>query len=102
MRKRARVSDFKVNMQICRVYSKIARNLETINKKQDKNDQKVFRDKNFIQRNAEFVIRSKNVRISCVYETHAIRPLFTSFHDQKIVQCNAGMILKTVVRSPDQ
>ena len=57
--KRARVSDFKVNMQICHIYSKVARNLKTINKKQDKNDQKVFRDRNFIQRNSKFDVRSK-------------------------------------------
>ena len=46
------VSDFKVNMQTCQVYLKIARYLKTINKKQDKYDQKVFRDKNFIQRSS--------------------------------------------------
>ena len=57
--KRARVSYFKVNMQICQVYSKIARYLKTIKKKQDNIDKKGFRDKNFIQRNAKFDVRSK-------------------------------------------
>ena len=47
-------------MEIFQVYSKIVRYLKTINKKQDKNDQKVFRDKNLnIQRNAKFAVRSK-------------------------------------------
>ena len=37
-----------MNMQICRVYGKIARYLKTTNKKQKKNDQQVFGDENFI------------------------------------------------------
>ena len=53
------ISDFKVNMQISQVYSKIARYLTTIKKKQDNIDKKGFRDKNFIQRNAKFDVRSK-------------------------------------------
>ena len=57
--KRARVSDFKVNMQICQVHWKIARYLTTMKKKQDNIDKKGFRDKNFIQRNAKFDVRSK-------------------------------------------
>ena len=53
------VSDFKVNMQICWVHGKIARYLKTMNKKQEKNDQQVFGDENFIQGSDKFAVRSK-------------------------------------------
>ena len=59
MCKRASLSDFKVNMQICQFHEKIARYFKTMNKKQEKNDQQVFGDKNFIQRSDKFAIRSK-------------------------------------------
>lgn len=46
-------------MQICEIYSKITHYSKTINEKQDKNDQKVFREKKIIQRNAKVAVRSK-------------------------------------------
>ena len=46
----------------CRVHGKIARYLKTMNKKQQKNDQQVFGDENFInfiQGSDKFAVRSK-------------------------------------------
>ena len=80
--KHARVSDVKVNMQICQACSKNARNLKTIDKKQDKTDQKVFGDKILFKEMPNLLLEAQNVRTSSVYGTHAIefsvlRPLFT-------------------------
>ena len=50
----------------CRVHGKIARYLKTMNKKQEKNDQQVFGDENFIQGSDKFAVRS-------VYGAHAIQ-----------------------------
>ena len=46
-------------MQICPVHGKIARYLKTMNKKQEKNDQQVFGNENFIQRSDQFAVRRK-------------------------------------------
>ena len=74
MGKRARVSDFKVNMQICRVDGKIARYLKTMNKKQEKNDQQVFGDENFIEGSDKFAVRSK-IRMNFLRSPrHDLRP----------------------------
>ena len=42
------------------------------------------------------MLEAKNVRISCVYETHTIRPLFTSFHDLRKLCSFAFKILKVI------
>ena len=57
-------------IEFCRVHGKIARYLETMNKKQEKNDQQ-----NFIQGSDKFAVTSK-IRMnfkSCVYGAHAIQ-----------------------------
>ena len=40
----------------CRVHGKRARHLKTMNKKQEKNDQQVFGDENFIQGSDTFAV----------------------------------------------
>ena len=45
---------------------------------------KYLETKTLFKEMPNLMLEAKNVRISCVYETHTIRPLFTSF--QKIVQ----------------
>ena len=55
--------------------------LENNRKKQAKNDQKVFRDKNFIQRNAKFAVRSEK-RTSFL---RVRNPRYIIFHASAVV-----------------
>ena len=90
----AKALAYRISKSICKFVRFTQKSLATcyqaINKKQDKNDQKVFRDINFIQRNAKFYVRSKKrtniLRVRNPRNTAVMFTSLTTFHDQKIVQ----------------
>ena len=55
-------------LHLCRVDQVIVFYPKTMNKWQSKNDQEIFRDQIFIQRIVNFLLQSKNERISCMHE----------------------------------
>ena len=57
---------------------------------------KVFETKTLFKEMPNLLLEAKNVRISCVYETHTIRPLFTSFHNLRKLCSFAFKILKVI------
>ena len=91
---------YRISKLICKFVrfteKSLARYLTTMKKSKTTLTKKVFETKTLFKEIPNLMLEAKNVRISCVYETHTIRPLFTSFHDLRKLCSFAFKILKVI------
>ena len=63
---------YRISKSICKFVRFTHYDLKTINKNRDKMTKKLFETTILFKEMPNLLLEAKNVRISCVYETHAI------------------------------